>query len=199
LRTCSDRNWLTVGQHGAGNEHPGSRTESNVGLQVARLQGAELKQEIRKLDKVSSVGNMLMFSMHPDEPGAGRRLFQDIIIMVEYCKASQIVHKQSEGKFHLFILSAFQKDTREFWQRTYWAALASTTGIEMGSKIYMAFLRLFEAFSTTSDNLVELFGLFDHAVMTTARHVYSCLRLEKLSDVKEIDFLIDMFIEAGRD
>jgi len=80
------------------------------------LQEAELKEEIRKFDKVLSVGNMLMFSLHPDEPGAGWHLLQDIITLVEYCVGNGMTHKQSEAKFHLFTLDAFQKDTRELWQ-----------------------------------------------------------------------------------
>jgi len=70
------------------------------------------------------------------------------------------------------------------------------TGIEKGSKIYMAFLNLFAAFSTTSDkrqvlqmadafsynvrgfkptwrDLVELFALLNHTVMTMSSHHYS--------------------------
>jgi len=34
---------------------------------------------------------------------------------------------------------------------SYQAALASATGIRLGSKIYVAFLYLFAAYSTTSD------------------------------------------------
>jgi len=130
-------------------------------------------------------------------------------------------HLRTEGKFHLFILSTFSKDTRTQWQTAYRDAPASTTSIEMGSKIYLAFLNLFAAFSKTSDkrqvlqmedafsynmrgfkptwrDLVELFSLLDHTVMTTACHLYSRHRLEQWSDDKKIDFLIDMFSETGQ-
>jgi len=95
-----------------------------------------------------------------------------------------------EQKFHLFIFSAFSKEFRKLRQTVYREAPASTTNIEQGSEIYVAFLNLFAAFSTTSDkrqvlqmaddfpynvpgfeptcrDLVELFGLLDHTVMTT--------------------------------
>jgi len=63
-----------------------------------------------------------------------------VTTLVEYCEAYRMAHKQSEAKFHLFILSAFQKETRDFWQTAYRNAPASTTGIDIGSKIYAAFL-----------------------------------------------------------
>jgi len=69
---------------------------------VIALQGAELKEENQKFDKVPSLSHMLMFPMHSDEPGAGRRLLQDVITIVEYCEAYRMAHKQSEAKFYLF-------------------------------------------------------------------------------------------------
>ena len=75
------------------------------------LQGAELMTEIQKFDKVPSVGNMLMFSMHHDKPGVGRRLLQNVVTLVEYCEVYKMAHKQFEAIFHLFILRTFQKDT----------------------------------------------------------------------------------------
>jgi len=106
------------------------------------------------------------------------------------------------------------------WQAAYREAPASTTGIGQGSKMYVAFLNLLAAFSTTSDkrqvlqmaddfsynlrsfkpmwrDLVELFGLLDKTIMTTSSHRYIRHRLELWSDAKKIDFLIDMFSEAG--
>jgi len=77
------------------------------------LQEAELKEEIWKFNKVPSVGNMLIFSMHPYEPGTGHHLLQDVITLVEYCTAYRMAHQQSEAKFHLFILSTIQTDTQE--------------------------------------------------------------------------------------
>ena len=63
-----------------------------------------------------------------------------VTTLVKYCEAYRMVHKQSGAKIHLFILSAFQKDTRDFWQTASRDAQASTSGIEIGSKIYVAFL-----------------------------------------------------------
>jgi len=48
-------------------------------------------------------------------------------------------------------------------------------------------------------DLIELFGLLDHAVMTTSSHIYSHHHLEQRYDIRKIDFLIDMFIKAGQD
>jgi len=53
------------------------------------------------------------------------------------------------------------------------------------------------SFMPTWRDLVELLGLLDHTLMTTSSHHYSCHRLELWSDAKIIDFLIDMFSEAG--
>jgi len=44
---------------------------------------------------------------------------------------------------------------------------------------------------------MELFEILDHTAMTTASHHYIHHRLEQWSDAKKIDFLINMFIEAG--
>jgi len=89
-----------------------------------------------------------------------------------------------------------------------------------GSKIYMAFLNLFAAYSTMSDkrkdlqmadafsynvrgfkatwrDLMELFEILDHTAMTTASHLYIHHRSEQWSDAKKIDFAIDMFVEAN--
>ena len=44
---------------------------------------------------------------------------------------------------------------------------------------------------------MELFEILDHTAMTTGSHHYIHHRLEQWSDAKKIDFLINMFIEAG--
>ena len=44
---------------------------------------------------------------------------------------------------------------------------------------------------------MELFGILDHTVMTTSSHRYIRHRSELWSDAKKIDFLVDMFSEAG--
>jgi len=159
---------------------------------------------------------MGMFTMHPDEPGVGLLVLQDVTTLVEYCEAYRMGHIRMEGKFHLFILSAFQKDTRKLWQTAYRDAQASTSGAEMGSKIFMAFLNLFTAFSITSDKrqVLQMSNAFSYKVrgfkptgviswsflvcLTTARYLYSLHCLEQWSDAKKIDFLINMFSEAGQ-
>ena len=158
-----------------------------------------------------------MFAMHPDEPGAGMRILEDITTLTEYCAAYRMGHLSMEKKFHLFISCAFAKEFQKLWQAAYRDAPASTTGIEKGNKIYMAFLNLFAAFSTTSDkrqvlqmaealsynvrgfkptwqDLVEMFALLE----TTSGHCYSRHGLELRSDARKIDFIIDICCEAGQ-
>ena len=119
-------------------------------------------------------------------------------------------HITIEQTLHLFISSAFAKELGKLWQPGYREAPASTTGIGQGSKIYLRFLDLFAAFSTTSDNrkalqmadafsynvcgfkatwrdLMELFGILDHTAMTTASHRYIRHCSELWSDAKKID------------
>jgi len=188
---------------------------------IMSLQRADLKEEKKRFDRAPMMSNMGMFSIQSDEPRAGLLVLQDVTTLVEYCKAYRMLHIRTEGNFYLFILSAFPKDTQKLWQTSYQDALGSISGVEMGSKIDVAFLILFAAFSTTSDkrqlllmvdvfsynvwgfkptwrNLMELFGLLDHTVMTTAPHLYSRHCLEQWSDAKKIDFLVDMFSEAGQ-
>ena len=86
-----------------------------------------------------------------DELGAGMLVLEDVTTMVEYCAAYGMGHITMEQKFHLFISSAFAKELWKLWQASYREAPASTTSIRQGSKIYVAFLNLFAAFSTTSD------------------------------------------------
>jgi hypothetical protein len=187
---------------------------------IMALSGNNLKDELKRFDRVPNGGNMGMFTVHPDEPGAGMRVLEDVTTLVEYCAAYRMGHLSMEQKFHLFISSAFSKEFRKLWQVAYREAPASTTGIRQGSKIYVAFLNLFAAYSTTSDkrkvlqmadefsynvrgfkatwrDLVEFFNLLDHIVMTTSAHHYSRHRLELWSDSKKIDFFIDMFSVAG--
>jgi len=52
-------------------------------------------------------------------------------------------------------------------------------------------------FKVTWCDLVELFSLLDHTVMTTSTHCYILHHLELWSDAPKIDFLINMFSEAG--
>jgi len=115
------------------------------------LSGNDVKDELKRFDRVPNVGNMGMFTVHPDEPGAGMRVLEDVTTLVEYCAAYCMVHLSMEQKFHLFIFSAFSKEFQKLWQAAYQEAPASTTGIWQGSKIYVAFLNLFAAFSTMSD------------------------------------------------
>jgi len=54
-----------------------------------------------------------------------------------------------------------------------------------------------QGFTLTWRDLVELFELLDHTVMTTSSHRYSRHCLELWSDAKKIDFCINMFSEVG--
>jgi len=184
------------------------------------LSGSDLKEALFFFDKVQNVGIMGMFEMQPDEIGASMRLLEDVITLVNYYAAYGMGHLSMEQKFHLFISIAFSKALQKLWQALYRAAPASTTGIRLGSKIYVAFLNLFAAYSITSDkrkvlqmadefsynvrsfkvtfcDLVEFFSFLDHTVMPTSAHRYSRHHLELWSDAKKIDFFIDMFSVAG--
>ena len=188
--------------------------------EIMALSGSDLKKTLKNVDKVPNVGIMGMFEMQPDEFGAGMRVLENVITLVDYVAAYGMGHLSMEQKFHLFISSAFSKALQNLWQASYRAAPASTTGIGLGSKIYVAFLNIFAAYSTTSDkrkilqiadefsynvrgfkatwrDLVEFSSLLDHTVMTTSAHCYSRHRLELWPDAKKIDFFIDMFSVAG--
>jgi len=93
------------------------------------LSGNDLKDELKCFDKVPNVGNMSMFTMHPDELGAGMRVLEDVTTLVEYCAAYRMGHLSVEQRFHLFISIAFSKEFRKLWQVAYREAPASTTGI----------------------------------------------------------------------
>ena len=213
---AGDRAQAAVGGVG----QPGSMAPVISIRDIMALSGNDVKDELKRFDRVPNVGNMGMFTVHPDEPGAGMRVLEDVTTLVENCAAYRMGHLSMQQKFHLFISSAFSKEFRKLWQVAYREAPASTTGIEQGINIYMAFLNLFAALSTTSDkrqvlqmaddflynvrgfqptwrDLVELFSLLDHTVMTTSSHRYSRHCLELWSDAKKIDFLIDMFSDAG--
>jgi len=150
---------------------------------------------------------------HPDDIGASMQVLEDVTTMVEYCASYGMDHIAMKQKFHLFISSTFAKELRKLWQASYRAAPASTTGIGQGSKIYVAFLILFAAYSTMSDkrkvlqmadafsynlpgfkatwrDLMELFEILDHTAMTTALHLSIRHRSEQWSDAKKIDFAI---------
>jgi len=109
------------------------------------------KEAFKHFDKAPNVSRMGMLTNHLDDIGASMRVLEDVTIMVEYCAACGMGHITMEQKCHLFIASAFAKKLRKLWQASYRAAPASTTGIGQGSKIYVAFLNFFAAYSTTSD------------------------------------------------
>ena len=111
----------------------------------------DLKEALKRFDKPSDVSRMGMFMNHPDDIGASMRVLEDITTMVEYCAAYGMGHITMEQKFHLFIASAFAKELLKLWQASYRVALASTTCIGQGSKIYVSFLNFLAAYSTTSD------------------------------------------------
>ena len=199
----------------SGVRHPGRMAPVMDTLEAAQRKimassGSDLKEALNKFDKVPNVGIMSMFEMQTDGIGAGMLVLEDVITLVDYCAAYGMRHLSMEQKFHLFISSAFSKALQKLWQAPYRAAVASTTGIGLGSKIYVAFLNLFAAYSTTSDkrkvlqmadefsynvrsfkatwrDLVEFSSLLDHTVMTTSAHRYSRHRLELWSDAKKID------------
>jgi len=109
------------------------------------------KEAFKRFDKAPDVSRMGMLTNHPDDIGASMRVLEDVTTMVEYCAACGMDHITMEQKFHLFIASTFAKSLRKLWQAWYRAALASTTGIGQDSKIYVAFLNFFAAYSTMSD------------------------------------------------
>jgi len=173
-----------------GVRHPGRMAPAMDTLEAAQheimaLSGSDLKEALKKFDQVPNVGIMGMFEMQPDEIGAGIRVLEDVITLVDYCAAYGMGHLSMEQKFHLFISSAFSKAIKKLWQASYRAAPASTTGIGLGSKIYVAFLNLFAAYSTNSDKrkVLQMEDEFSY--------------LELWSDAKKIDFFIDMFSVAG--
>jgi len=75
-------------------------------------------------------------------------------------------HITMEQKFHLFINRAFAKEIRKLWQAWYRPAPASTTGIGQGSKIYVASLNFFAAYSTASDKrkVLQMVDAFSYNV-----------------------------------
>ena len=97
---------------------PGSTTPVMSILAAAQqdimaLSGIDLKDELKRFDKVPNVSNMGMFTMHPDEFGAGMRVLEDVTTLVEYCPAYRMGHLSKEEKFQLFIFSAFSKEFRK--------------------------------------------------------------------------------------
>ena len=81
--------------------------------EIMALSGSDLKEVLKKFDKVLNVGTMGMFEMQPDEIGAGMRVVEDIITLVDYCAAYGMGHLSMEQKFHLFISSTFSKALRK--------------------------------------------------------------------------------------
>jgi len=135
---------------------------------IMTLSVGDLKEALKRFDKAPDVSRMGMFTNHPDDIGASMRVLEDVTTMVEYCAAYRMGHITMEQKFHLFISSAFAKEPRKLWQALYRAAPASTTGIGQGSKIYVAFLNLFEVYSTTSDKrkALQMADAFSYNVRT---------------------------------
>jgi len=64
--------------------------------EIMALSGSNLKEALKKFDKVPNVGIMGMFTMHPDEIGAGMRVLEDVITLVDYCAAYRIGHFSME-------------------------------------------------------------------------------------------------------
>jgi len=86
---------------------------------IMLLSENDLKDELKRFDKVPNVGNMGMFTVHPDEPGAGMRVLEDVTTMVEYCAIYNMGHLSMEQNFHLFISSAFSKEFQKLWHAAY--------------------------------------------------------------------------------
>jgi len=55
--------------------------------EIMALLGSDLKEALKKFDKVPNVGIMGMFTMHRDEIGASMRVLEDVITLVDYCAA----------------------------------------------------------------------------------------------------------------
>ena len=79
---------------------------------IMTLSGNDLKDELKRFDKVPNIGNMGMFTVHPNEPGAGMHVLEDVTTMVKYCAAYNVGHLRMEHKFHLFISGVSSKATR---------------------------------------------------------------------------------------
>jgi len=108
----------------SGNQPPGSMALVMSLLaaeqqDIKSLMGNDLKEELKRVDKVPNLSNSGMFAMHPDEPGADMRVLEDVTTLIEYCAAYGIGHLSMEKKFHLFISSAFAKEFRKLWQAAY--------------------------------------------------------------------------------
>jgi len=119
---------------------------------IMDLSGSNLKEALKRFDKAPNVSGMGLFTVHPDKLGAGMRVLEDVKTMVDYCTVYGMGHITTmEQKFNLFISNVFSKEHQKLWQAAYREAPASTTGIGQGSKVYVVFLNLFAAFTTTSD------------------------------------------------
>jgi len=122
-----------------------------VQIDIMTSSASDLKEALKHFDKAPDVSTMGMFTNHPDDIGASMRVLEDVTTMVEYCATYGMGHITMEQKFHLSIVSVFAKELQKLWQASYRAAPAGTTGIGQGRKIYVAFLKFFAAYSTTSD------------------------------------------------
>ena len=55
--------------------------------EIMALSGSDLKEALKNFDQVPNVDIMGMFEMQPDEIGAGIRVLEDVITLVDYCAA----------------------------------------------------------------------------------------------------------------
>jgi len=86
---------------------------------IMGLSGNNLKDELTHFDKVPNVSNMGMFTMHPNELGAGMHVLEDVTTLVKYCAAYCMGQLNMEQKFHLFISCAFSNEFQKLWQAAY--------------------------------------------------------------------------------
>jgi len=200
--------------------HPVMSMLAAAQTDIMTLLSGDLKEALKRFDETPNVGSMGMFTSHPatleQACGCSRMSppWSSTALLTEWdtspwnrnfiCSSPACLPKNSEncGKQHR-------------------PAPASTTGIGQGSKIYVVFLNLFAAFSTTSDkrkvlqmadafsyngrgfkatwnDLMQFFEILDHTAMTTASHLYIHHRSEQWSDAKKIDFAINMCIELNK-
>jgi len=111
LQPAAD-NWLSVAAAGAppGSMAPVMSMLAAAQMDIMTLSAGDLKEALKRFDKVPNVGGMGMFTNHPDDIGASMRVLEDITTMVEYCAAYGMGHITMEQRFHLFNSSAFAKE-----------------------------------------------------------------------------------------
>ena len=70
---------------------------------IMTLSRDDLKEALKGFEKAPNVGGMGMFTVHPNDIGAGMGMSEDVTTMVEYCAAYGMGQITMEQIFHLFI------------------------------------------------------------------------------------------------